>query len=102
MNKAQTNFKVYPPSLLHINQANETIMMDTLVDLLDDLPDNEHEYNNQVIQKRNHHNNSWNEESNEGWTSTGVMSDRSSVYSIDDAVNYFFHLKFEIIICFFL
>lgn len=26
----------------------------------------------------------WNEESNSGWTGTGVMSDRSSVYSIDD------------------
>lgn len=26
----------------------------------------------------------WNDECNSGWTSTGVMSDRSSVYSIDD------------------
>ena len=26
----------------------------------------------------------WNDESNSGWTGTGVMSDRSSVYSIDD------------------
>ena len=26
----------------------------------------------------------WHDESNAGWTSTGVMSDRSSVYSIDD------------------
>jgi hypothetical protein len=26
----------------------------------------------------------WNDESNSGWTSTGVMSDRSSIYSIDD------------------
>lgn len=26
----------------------------------------------------------WNDESHSGWTSTGVMSDRSSVYSIDD------------------
>lgn len=30
------------------------------------------------------HNPIWNDESNSGWTSTGVMSDRSSVYSIDD------------------
>ena len=28
----------------------------------------------------------WNDESNSGWTGTGVMSDRSSVYSIDDGV----------------
>ena len=36
---------------------------------------------------QSHINNShlnWNEESNSGWTGTGVMSDRSSVYSIDD------------------
>ena len=30
--------------------------------------------------------NQWNDESNSGWTGTGVMSDRSSVYSIDDGV----------------
>jgi hypothetical protein len=28
----------------------------------------------------------WQDESNSGWTSTGVMSERSSVYSIDDGV----------------
>lgn len=32
----------------------------------------------------NQNNSNWNDESHSGWTSTGVMSDRSSVYSIDD------------------
>ena len=32
----------------------------------------------------NHNSHSWHDESNSGWTSTSVMSDRSSVYSIDD------------------
>lgn len=41
--------------------------MDKLVDFIENIPSK-----------------SWNEESNEGWTSTGVTSDRSSVYSIDD------------------
>ena len=90
MDKTQaTNFKLYQPSLIHLNPNSDSLMMDQLVDLLDDIPDNEEEY----IPQKNHRN-SWNEESNEGWTSTGVMSDRSSVYSIDDAVctscSYFF------------
>ncbi len=38
--------------------------------------------NNQIINRNN--NPFWNDESNSGWTGTGVMSDRSSVYSIDD------------------
>ena len=33
------------------------------------------------------HTHHWHDESNSGWTSTGVMSDRSSVYSIDDGVS---------------
>lgn len=37
--------------------------------------------NNNNVNSNNHH---WHDESNSGWTSTGVMSDRSSVYSIDD------------------
>lgn len=43
----------------------------------------------------NHNSNShqlWHDESNSGWTGTGVMSDRSSVYSIDDGVNTFYIL----------
>ncbi len=81
----KSNYKVYPQSLIKINPNNDSITMDTLVDLLDDIPNNDND-NYNVLQRRHHRNNSWNEESNEGWTSTGVLSDRSSVYSIDDAV----------------
>lgn len=44
-------------------------------------------YNSGYINRSHTNTNStinWNEESNSGWTGTGVMSDRSSVYSIDD------------------
>jgi hypothetical protein len=47
--------------------------------------------NNKNIQST-HNNNSqhmWHDESNSGWTGTGVMSDRSSDYSIDDGVIIF-------------
>jgi len=45
--------------------------------------------NNNISNSNQHASNSvrnpfWNDESNSGWTGTGVMSDRSSVYSIDD------------------
>jgi hypothetical protein len=36
----------------------------------------------------------WQDESNSGWTSTGVMSERSSVYSIDDGVLILFLFLF--------
>jgi hypothetical protein len=39
---------------------------------------------------RNNVSNHWHDESNSGWTGTGVMSDRSSVYSIDDGVFFIF------------
>lgn len=85
MDKPSSNFKVLPPSYLHINSASESINMDALVDLIDDIPDNDDNYS---LTHQNHHNRTtWNEESNEGWTSTGIMSDRSSDYSIDDGVN---------------
>ena len=86
MDKTQASFKPNPISQIqirYINQADDLVVRG--VDTLDDL-DNEDD--NIYIKKKHQINNSWNEESNEGWTSTGVLSDRSSVYSIDDAVNY--------------
>jgi hypothetical protein len=85
MDKTQANFKPNPISQIqirYINQPDDLIMKG--VDTLDDLDNNDDE--NIYIKKKRQINNSWNEESNEGWTSTGVLSDRSSVYSIDDAV----------------
>jgi hypothetical protein len=43
---------------------------------------------NQNNQNNNNNNSMWNDESNSVWTGTGVMSDRSSVYSIDDGVSF--------------
>ncbi len=65
MKKKSASFRVNPDSILHINRDH----VDTLVDIIEYIP-----------------NYSLNEGSNEGWTSTGVMSDSSSVYSIDDGV----------------
>lgn len=84
MDKTQANFKPNPISQIqirYINQPDDLIMKG--VDTLDDLDNDDDE--NVYIKKKRQINNSWNEESNEGWTSTGVLSDRSSVYSIDDA-----------------
>ena len=60
------------------------------------LNNNMHNNNNNASTNRtvNNQNNTsshhiWHDESNSGWTGTGVMSDRSSVYSIDDGVGFF-------------
>ncbi len=63
--KKSASFRVNPNSISHIYRNH----VDTLVDIIEYIP-----------------NNHLNEESNEGWTSTGIMSDSSSVYSIDDGV----------------
>lgn len=83
MDKTQGNFKPTPLSqfqIHYINQQDDLLMKG--VETLDDLDNDENIY----IKKKHQNHNSWNEDSNEGWTSTGVLSDRSSVYSIDDAV----------------
>ena len=71
MEKPSSKLKSFTEtSVIRINTENDNLF-DKLFGLIEQKPRN-----------------SWNEESN-GWTS-GNMSERSSVYSIDDGVVYFF------------
>jgi hypothetical protein len=78
----QLNATILNTNSMYKEQKTLNTNLNSIINIQSQITINNNNNNNQIINRNN--NPFWNDESNSGWTGTGVMSDRSSVYSIDD------------------